>query len=336
MSKQPKFQVSQAEDDKLVALANGLPMEGAVQPTHDLVALANAAAFADTYFSEPLTAYAAGWRDPSNLEEELDFIAPPVQSSRRFEFRSMDQKADFISETDDTREPGADFKAVKYQGKIVQQKTVNKGLAIYIDLDEIGDQPNFEQIRTGFLMRRIMRNELRRAVGIFAAGATMVAKTWDSKADPDGDILKMLESAADLIGFQPNRVYVGQKAWNKRVLSLRSQLTSGALATTNITPDELAAWAGVDQVFRSRSRYADSANTKAQIVGAQVFGFYAEQGMSQEDPSHVKRFWSPCVDGSKFRVYRQVVSEKIIKISVEHYSNVVQTGNVGLLGLTIS
>ncbi len=57
MSKTTKFQIHQAENDALVALANGLPASGAVRPAHDVIELANAAAFADTYFSEPLTAY---------------------------------------------------------------------------------------------------------------------------------------------------------------------------------------------------------------------------------------------------------------------------------------
>ena len=31
------------------------------------------------YYSEPLTTYLVGWRDPSNIEATLDFIAPPVR-----------------------------------------------------------------------------------------------------------------------------------------------------------------------------------------------------------------------------------------------------------------
>ena len=43
------------------------------------VCLANESRFSSAYFSEPLTAYATGWREPNNIEALLDFIAPPVQ-----------------------------------------------------------------------------------------------------------------------------------------------------------------------------------------------------------------------------------------------------------------
>ena len=43
------------------------------------VCLANESRFSAAYFSEPLTAYATGWKEPNNIEALLDFVAPPVQ-----------------------------------------------------------------------------------------------------------------------------------------------------------------------------------------------------------------------------------------------------------------
>ena len=40
------------------------------------VALANESRFNAAFYSEPLTAYAVGWRDPNQLEETLDFLFP--------------------------------------------------------------------------------------------------------------------------------------------------------------------------------------------------------------------------------------------------------------------
>ena len=77
-----------------------------VSPQHELVALANAASFNNTYFSEGLTTFAQGWRDPSNLEAELEFVAPMVEVPRRFEFRKFDDANDFLTDSDDEREPG--------------------------------------------------------------------------------------------------------------------------------------------------------------------------------------------------------------------------------------
>lgn len=310
--------------------------ETKVSPRHDLIALANAASFGNTFFSQPLTTYAVGFRDPTNIEAELDFLFPPVQVGRRFEFKKASEKDDFMVESDDVREPGADFKRVKFAGTNVQSKTLNKGLVTYVDADEVEDVEAALQQRTGALLRRIQRNELKRGIAAYLAAATNEAKGWDSKADPDADLLGMLETAGDLMGFNPNRIYVGAAAWAKRILALRSQTTAGAFATSMFTPEQVAAFLNIERMFVSRARYQSTASAKASVMGSYVLAFYAEDGLSQEDPSHGKRFWSPVEGGGKYRVYRQVVSEKLTKVAVEHYSNVVVTSTTGLRKLTIS
>src|SRR5215471_6834255 len=92
------------------------------------ICLANESRFNSAFFSEPLTTYAAGWRDPNNLEALLDFLAPPVQVGRRFEYKQADNSESFLSDTDDMRAIGADSKRVEYNGSTVQDKTCNKGL----------------------------------------------------------------------------------------------------------------------------------------------------------------------------------------------------------------
>ena len=70
------------------------------------VALANESRFNASFYSEPLTAYAVGWRDQNHIEETLDFLFPPVQAGRRFEFKKADNAEAFYSETDDQRAIG--------------------------------------------------------------------------------------------------------------------------------------------------------------------------------------------------------------------------------------
>ena len=60
----------------------------------------------------------------------------------------------------------------------------------------------------------------------------------------------------------------------------------------------------------------------------------APQGVGLDDPSNVKRFWTP-TDSGKVRVYREVHA-KYIDISVEHYSNIILTSSLGPQMLTIS
>src|SRR5437868_38956 len=98
------------------------------------VCLANESRFNSAYFSEPLTAYATGWREPNNIEALLDFIAPPVQVGRRFEYKKAENNEAFLSDADDSRAIGADFKRVEYRGSTINDKTTNHGLTSRVDL----------------------------------------------------------------------------------------------------------------------------------------------------------------------------------------------------------
>src|SRR6188508_668097 len=114
-------------------LANAAQTLNAFQPGERLAAdngnnpagqicLANEARFTSAFASEPLTAYATGWADQNDIEKTLDFLFPPVQVSRRFEFKKADNAEAFLSETDDIRAIGADFKHVEYRGSTAMEK----------------------------------------------------------------------------------------------------------------------------------------------------------------------------------------------------------------------
>src|SRR5688572_12549874 len=85
-------------------------------PPPGVVCLANEARFTAEFASEPLTSFTVGWSDTNNIEKTLDFLFPPVQTARRFEFKKADNAEAFLSETDDVRAIGADYKHVEYRG----------------------------------------------------------------------------------------------------------------------------------------------------------------------------------------------------------------------------
>jgi hypothetical protein len=308
-------------------------------PAPGEIVLANEARFTEQYYSEPLTTFGVGFRDPANTEEELEFVAPRVPTARRFEFKRAANAEEFYSETDDVRAIGSDFKRVDYTGTSVNEKTHNKGLTMRVDLDQVADQPNWRELNTGRLIRRIWRNDLRRAVTVLAAAANNTAKTWDTTAlkDPDQDVLTDLVAGADVSGIRPNRILFGETAWMKRLLSLRAQNLKGQGNSATMTPAELAAWLGVDELRISKARYASSATAKTQVVANLVLMFYAEAGQSPDEASNIKRFVSAVEGGGFLRVYEQQVSAKLVDITVEHYSNIVITssGN-SIRKLTIS
>ena len=332
-----KIETEFANDPQLI-----LPDHGSGYEAGQIL-FANDSRFMETYFSEPLTNYAVGWRDPNNIEATLNFIAPPVVVGRRFEWKKAANAEEFLSEVvDDQRAIGSDFKRVEFTASDVTDKTINKGLTYIADLDNVSG-PNWQNDKVAKLMRRLYRNEFRRGITALSAAGTNNALTWDTTAgkNPDRDLLTDLLTATTATGIRPNRILYGDTAWNKRGLSYEGQSgTSTAFGMiANYSPEQLAARLMVDQVLVSRERYQTSSAAKSEIVSNLIFGFYAEDGVDTEDPSNIKRFvsaFSGEQGGGLVRVFVQQLSAKLVAITVEHYSKIIVTYSGGLRKWTVS
>jgi hypothetical protein len=305
------------------------------------IAAANDSMFVQANFSEPLTAFASGFRDPNNIEETLNFFAPPVQTARRFEYAQFVNIEEFFSDgdlDDDLRAPRADFKKVEYKSEKVNGKTENRGLCIDIDMDEVGDIDLALEDATAKLIRRSHRNDLRRVIALLSAAAVNAAKTWDTTAgkDPDQDVIAEQVAAATASGLGFNRVGYGHTAWSKRALAHRAQNSAGGFASAGLTAEQLAGLLNVDKVHVSRERFQDTASAKAEIIGNLVLMFFALDGVSTEDASNIKRFWSPTEGGGMFRVYQQQISAKLVRVTVERYVKPVITSTLGIRKFTVS
>ena len=313
-----------------------LPFDALPELKHGMVALPNAASFSDSFFTDTLTSYAQGWRDPTNLEGMVNFMFPGVQVGRRFEFRKFGKDDDFITETDDTRATGADFKRVKYDGEITNSKTTNKGLTMIVDMDEVKDIPNWQELFTGRLLRRCKRNDLYTAVTALQAGATLTAKTWNASADPDSELITLVNTSGDSIGFNPSRVLFLGNTWTKRLTATRLSDKSGAFASSALTtPDQVAQYVGAEKGMYVSARIK-SGSGKAKIGANNVIVFFAEDGAGPDDASNCKRFWTPCEGGGEYRVYVQELSPKLTAITVERYNIFTVCSTTGVIGHTIS
>ncbi len=306
----------------------------------DTIYGANESRFVEATFSEPLTAFAVGYQDPGQLQQLLDFIAPVVPTTRRFEYMLATNAEEFQAETnnDDVRAIGASFKRVEYTSHKAVGQTFNKGLTIRVDLDNVEDMPMWEQIYTARLMRRLLRAESLRAYSALAALATDTPLIWNGVAgqDPDQDISELVIAYADAAGMNPTRVLYGIGAWNLRRRAHRAQNTAGGFASAQQDIGETATSVGVDSGFISRERYSTSATAKSRIIPQKVLVFLGEANQSPEDASNIKRFVSNTQGGTPFRVFRQVVNAKLVDITVEHYSNILATATLGVQSATIS
>ena len=240
---------------------------------------ANENKFTAGNYSEALTAFTTGWVDPDNISAILDFIAPPVPVGRRFEFKRSDNAQAFFSESDDVRSIGAEFKRVRYDGESVNEKTLNKGLTIRVDHDEAAGD-DWQERYVQMLLQRLLRNELRRAVAALDAIATAQTKAdWSASANPDADIRAMLSSAADQSGIRPNRLLLGESAWDKRMTCLESQNSAVAFKGAAMAQDELAGKFLLDGCRVLASRFQSSDTAKSKILGNTFYAFYAQNAV---------------------------------------------------------
>ncbi|HEV2695249.1 MAG TPA: hypothetical protein VG347_20315 [Verrucomicrobiae bacterium] len=318
---------------------------------------ANDSQFLETYYSQPLTNFTTGWRDPNDIEATLQFFAPAVPVGRRFEWKAAANAEEFLSElVDDQRAIGADFKAVKYTGTDVTDKTINRGLTIIVDLDNVADTgvgagqvPGWQQNAVAKLTRRLYRNSFRRALAAIAASAVNTNLVWNAQpvnpavipVNPDMDVVADLVAQTNITGIRNNRVAYGDTAALYRQQAYGAQNNPAGYMGYAGTAQEaaLASAIGVDKVYISRERYQTGANAKSEILGAKVYSFYAQDGVDTEDPSNIKRFVST-FDGEQggglFRVYVQQISSKLVAVTVEFYEKIVITYAGGIRSLTIA
>lgn len=305
----------------------------------------NASLFDQSHFSEELTGYATGFKDPENIEETLAFFAPDLPSPRKPEYAVFASAEEFLSDgaDDDLIGIGGDFPTVRYDAAKVVKKLQNRGLAMDVSEEKWEATPNAEMVFVARLLRRLNRNSLRRAITLLSAAAVNTAKTWSTAAgkDPDQDIKSELILAANTSGIRPNRVGFGDTAYDIRGASHRAQNTAGGFDSARLTEDELARALMVDRVKVSRERFTTSpkATTAAEIVANKVLMFFADDNATEDDPSNIKRFTGRVHarhGGGRYAVHIRQVSDKGWRIAVEKYELIVITSTLGIRQFTIA
>lgn len=297
----------------------------------DTLKQANETQFNANHYSAALTQFTKNWKDDEGIETLLNFVAPKVPVARRFEYKKSDTDQIFYSESDDIRALGSNFKRVEFTGTLMHAKTLNKGLTIRVDADDIVGE-DWQERYVHLLMKRLYRNELRRAIAALKANATTEEKTWNEAAQPDIDIRQTLLQGGQRTGFYPNRLLFGELAWYLRQDCYALQNNAGARISSEMTRENLAEKLLVDDVKLLKKQSLGIQGNE--IQGNEIFAFYAQNGLLKDEPSNIKRFVTPCEEGNLFRVYVEEQA-KFTDITVEHYSNIVVTSNTNIVQLNV-
>ena len=300
-----------------------------------VICAANEARFTSGFYSEQLTGYTVGWKDPENIDAILQALFPEVAVGRRFDFKKALNAEAFLSETDDLRPIGSPFKRVEYKGTSASDKTYNRGLTIAIDHDEADDVESLVTLSVDRLLQRLKRNALRRGLALLDTVDHAGSSTaFSATTNPDGLLRAMGKVSADTTGIYPNVYAIGELAWNYRLDAYEAPTRINGQNRANITTQQLAQYLGADVVQIVKARYQTTATAKDAMLAARVYCYLALQGAGKDDPSAVKRFTSSARGGLKYGVYRQDF-EKFTEVSVELYENIVATGT-GVESLVIT
>lgn len=321
----------------LISLGNEAPIHAGIGDIPaGVIALANESRLVGATYSEGLTQFTVGYRDPENLLAALDYIAPPVPAPRRFEWKKAENSNDFLTETDDLRGIGAGFKRVEYAGSTQLGKTRNRGLTYIIDTDEEGGALSEESV-VAMLQQRIIRNKYRRAMTALTGLSNGTASVWNAGTLPDELMRAALADAQIDSGIYPNRGLFGLAASNLRKAAYAGSEKTAAAASAKMSLSEIAADLGLDDLRTDRSLFQSTKAAKARIVGSNFFAFTARDGIGRDDPSNLKQFYTPAGAG-RWRVFRKVTgpADKFIEITVEHYDEIVATSTVGVCRLNIT
>lgn len=322
----------------LISLGNEAPIHtglGDLGP--GVIALANESRLAGATFSEGLTQFTVGYRDPENLLAAVDYIAPPVPVARRFEWKKSDETQDFMTETDDLRAIGTGFKRVEYSGTSQLGKTRNRGLTYILDTDEDGGATSEESI-VGMLQQRIIRNKYRRAMTVLMAMSAGSGAVFSTATQPDELMRAALATSQEASGIYNNRGLLGLAGWNLRKAAYAGSDKAGAFAGQKMSLAEVAADLGLEDLRVDRALYQNTKTAKARIVGSNFFGFTARDGVGKDDASNLKQFYTPKGGTNRYRVWRKVTgpADKFIEITVEHDDEIVGTSTVGVTRLNIT
>jgi hypothetical protein len=118
-------------------------------------------------------------------------------------------------------------------GTSVTTKTFNKGFTRRVDHDCVAGD-DWRERYVQLLLRRLYRNELRRAIAVLDANALSLVEhyVWSHAAgtpNAAADIRTELEVAVNITGVCSNRLIVGEGAWDIRASAYDTKITPGRI-----------------------------------------------------------------------------------------------------------
>jgi hypothetical protein len=312
-------------------------------PEMGAITVANSAQNYAGSLAQDVQGYLAGVpsTDDMNL---LEVLFPGIQTNDFFQFAKEDDEA-FLTEADDSdiRGVGASFKRVAYRGTNVAATTVQKGLTMRVDhktLPKVNGVvvPGWENRYAAALRNRLVRVDIVRGIAVVHAASTDAAVTFSGATNPDGLLRTMVQAGRTASGLLPTHVVFGNLAWQGRLDSYENATrVNHAMANhAGYSMEALARYLGVQKVVLCDGvKQTAKGGTKADMLAGFCYGYSALASPIMEDPSNIKRAWSPVTGGGEWAVAIQE-SSVYTDITVWHESLIFAPITTGIRRVTVT
>ena len=307
------------------------------------ITVANAAQNYAGSLAQDVQGYLAGL--PSSDEQErLDALFPGIQVNDFFQFAKADDEA-YLTEADDSdiRNAGASFKWVQYKGTVVTESTRQKGLTMRVDhktLPKVGGVvvPGWENRYAAALRNRLIRVDKVRGLTVLDNAAINVAVTFSAATNPDGLLRAQVQLSRLANGQMPTHMVIGNASWQGRVDSYEAaaRVNTGVTNHSDYTAEELARYLMVGKVIvEDGVKQTVKAGSKADTLGLINYAYMGSDSPLIDDPSNIKRAWSPVTGGGEWAVAIQE-SAVYTDITVWHESVFFTAYTAGIRKTTVT
>jgi hypothetical protein len=268
-----------------------------------------------------LTNYAQGFAQDA-ASALAEFIAPTVPTGiAHGQFKKFSEKNDFQI-YDTSRALGGSRKRIEFGASDPYFNCAPQGLEAAIDDHErslAGDNVlNLQQAKLRTLISSATASHEKKVFDLVKAGkaATASIGVWSNAAnDPISELDAEIEAIANAIGRMPNRIVFGLGAWrifrnHAKVIARQPGadiigITAEQAARMTINP-------GIDirvGVISGDTAKFGAGKTAVNVVGAEVFLFFASDAPTQYDPSFAKTF---AVDASMVGAVKEYRDESSV------------------------
>jgi hypothetical protein len=131
----------------------------------------------------------------------------------------------------------------------------------------------------------------------------------------------------NITGVRPNRLILGEGAWDTRANAYDHQNNAGANRSASLNLEEFARKLFIDEARIVNTRYQTLATEKSSFLGNSIYAFYTNDEMMKDKPANIKRFVTPIDGNSPFRVYVEEHSK---------FSDIVITSAGGIRKLVVT